>query len=213
MSANLFECSNTHGFGPSRPRTRTVERTARCYDFDDEKPQPKIGNLGTHTRTDHPNEYAGGNGSAQELLTNPIDSGYTPASAKLMEEFLAKGRLNPKLAPSKRGFLRHFAAWLIEEDLPFTTGESHGIKRLFKYLDVSFQLPTDTTVRNALAKIYIELHAEVVRELSVSTIRTTAVTFLTPTSTEYQIEDFLCQRQLDDTPNDLHLRWDHCQLD
>ena len=91
VSANLFECLNTHRFGPSRPRTRTVERTARCDDFDDEKPQPKIGNLGTHTRTDHPNEYAGGNGSAQELLTNPIDSGYTPASAKLMEEFLAKG--------------------------------------------------------------------------------------------------------------------------
>ena len=88
-----------------------------------------------------------------------------------MEEFLVKGRLNPKLGPTKRGFLRHFAAWLIEEDLPFTTGESHGIKRLFKYLDVTFQLPTDTTVRNALAKIYIELHAEVVRELSVSCYR------------------------------------------
>ena len=88
-----------------------------------------------------------------------------------MEEFLVKGRLHPKLDPTKRGFLRHFAAWLIEEDLPFTTGESHGIKRLFKYLNISFQLPSDTTVRNALAKIYIELHAEVVRELSVSHYR------------------------------------------
>ena len=71
----------------------------------------------------------------------------------------------------KRGFLWHFGTWLIEEDLPFTTGESHGIKRLFKYLDISFQLPSDTTVRNALVKIYLELHAEVVQELSVSYYR------------------------------------------
>lgn len=85
-----------------------------------------------------------------------------------MEEFLEKGRLNPKLHPTKKGFLKHFAAWLIKEDLPFTTGESYGIKRLFKYLDVTFQLPSDTTVQNALAKIYIELHGEVVHELSVS---------------------------------------------
>jgi hypothetical protein len=47
-------------------------------------------------------------------------------------------------------------------------GKSHGIKQLFKYLDVTFQLPSDTTVQNALAKIYIELHAEVVHELAVS---------------------------------------------
>ena len=87
-----------------------------------------------------------------------------------MEEFLEKGRLNPKLYPTKKGFLKHFATWLIEEDLPFTTGKSYGIKRLFKYLDVTFQLPSDTTVQNALAKIYIELHGEVVRELSVSSM-------------------------------------------
>ena len=92
----------------------------------------------------------------------------TPASAKLMEEFLEKGQLNPKLYPTKKGFLKHFATWLIEEDLPFTTGESYGIKKLFKYLDITFQLPSDTTVQNALAKIYIELHGEVVHELLVS---------------------------------------------
>ena len=45
-----------------------------------------------------------------------------------MEEFLEKGRLDPKLYPTKKGFLKHFTAWLIEEDLPFTTGESYGIK-------------------------------------------------------------------------------------
>jgi hypothetical protein len=39
-----------------------------------------------------------------------------------MEEFLEKGQLNLKLYPTKKGFLKHFATWLIEEDLPFTTG-------------------------------------------------------------------------------------------
>ena len=87
-----------------------------------------------------------------------------------MEEFLEKGRLNPKLYPTKKGFLKHFTAWLIEEDLPFTTDESHSIQRLFRYLDVTFQLPSDTTVQNALAKIYIELHGQVVRKLSVSSM-------------------------------------------
>lgn len=85
-----------------------------------------------------------------------------------MEDYLAEGKLNPKTYSTKAGFLKHFAAWLIEEDLPFTTGEAAGLHRLFKYLDVTYQLPSDTTVRNVLARIYAELHGEVVRELSVS---------------------------------------------
>jgi hypothetical protein len=101
-------------------------------------------------------------------LTKPIDQGYTAASAKLMEDYLAEGKLNPKTYPTKAGFLKHFAAWLIKEDLPFTTGEAAGLHRLFKYLDVTYQLPSDTTVRNVLVRIYAELHGEVVRELSVS---------------------------------------------
>jgi len=87
-----------------------------------------------------------------------------------MESFLEEGRLNPKVYPTKKGFLKHFAAWLIEEDLPFTTGEAPGIHWLFKYLEITYQLPSDTTVRNVLAKIYIELHGQVVRELLVSSM-------------------------------------------
>jgi hypothetical protein len=85
-----------------------------------------------------------------------------------MEDYLAEGKLNPKMFPTKAGFLKHFAAWLIEEDLLFTTGEAPGLLRLFKYLNVTYQLPSDTTVRNVLTKIYAKLHGEVVRELSVS---------------------------------------------
>jgi hypothetical protein len=84
-----------------------------------------------------------------------------------MASFLEEGKLNPKRDPTKKGFLKHFAAWILEDDLPFTTGETRGIGRLFNYLSVKFQLPSDTTVRNTLAKIYIELHRNIVKELSV----------------------------------------------
>lgn len=84
-----------------------------------------------------------------------------------MDDFLKEGLLHPHKDPTQKGFLKHFAAWLLEDDLPFDSGESLGIARLFRYLQVRFQLPTDTTVRNELARIYSELHAEVVKELSV----------------------------------------------
>lgn len=85
-----------------------------------------------------------------------------------MEDFLLEGKLNPKLEPTRSGFLKIFSAWLLEQDLPFNTGEAPGLHRLFKYLEIRFLLPTDTAVRNTLAKIFIELHATVVEELSVS---------------------------------------------
>jgi len=146
-------------------RVRTVERSKNCNDFDQEKPQPKLGNLATHTRTSHPKEWEGVEPGAEP--TKPIDQGYTAASAKIMAAYLEEGKLNPAQYPTKKGFLLHFAAWILEDDLPFTTGETPGIHRLFKYLQVSYSLPSDTTVRNQLAKIYIHLHGEIVKELAV----------------------------------------------
>ena len=148
-------------------RSRSVKRSPGCENFEDEKPQPPLGNLATHISKDHPLEWAG-NSAAPRPSSAPINQGYTAASAKLMKDLLAKGQLNPKKFPTKKGFLKYFAAWLLEDDLPFTMGETPGIRRLFKYLEVTYQLPSDTTVRNALAKIYIELHGQVIHELSVS---------------------------------------------
>jgi hypothetical protein len=84
-----------------------------------------------------------------------------------MEAYLLEGKLNPKIEPTRAGFLKLFAGWLLEEDLPFTTGEAPGLKRLFAYLDVKYQLPSDTTVRKTLAHVFASLHATVVEELSV----------------------------------------------
>ncbi|KAJ6612081.1 hypothetical protein B0H10DRAFT_1711809, partial [Mycena sp. CBHHK59/15] len=50
------------------------------------------------------------------------------------------------------------AAWIIEDDLPFTTGETPGIRRLFAFLQTRYILPSDTTVRNTLAAMYIDMY-------------------------------------------------------
>ncbi|KAF8142376.1 hypothetical protein K438DRAFT_1450176, partial [Mycena galopus ATCC 62051] len=66
-----------------------------------------------------------------------------------------------------KGFLTIFSAWLLEDDLPFTTGETPGIQRLFKYLKCKFLLPSDTTVRNTLARIFMEMFDKLKLDLKV----------------------------------------------
>ena len=150
-------------------RVRSVNRTKDKESFDDESPQPAIGNLATHTRKDHAEKWEATD-AGDDAETNPRAHTYTVASAKLMQNFLEEGKLNPRKDPTKKGFLLHFAAWILEDNLPFTTGESPGLQRLFQYLHIKFQLPTDTTVRNQLGHIYASLHGDVVKELSVSRI-------------------------------------------
>ncbi|KDR65759.1 hypothetical protein GALMADRAFT_1362644 [Galerina marginata CBS 339.88] len=118
---------------------RTVDREA---EFEDEPSQPALGNLATHLKTKHSNI---------DLKVPPPTTvkgelrGISAASAKIMEGFLKDGALNPALKQSQKGF--------------------NSIKRLFKYLETHFMLPTDTTVRNPLARIYTELHETVKTEL------------------------------------------------
>ena len=137
-----------------------------------------IGNLATHVRTDHPEKYKAGM-RGEDIRTGPSKTtsgegshsttqSTTLASARLMEGFLREGVLNPAVVPTQKGFQRIFAAWILEDDLPFTTGESPALARLFEYLKVNMVLPSDKTVRNTLARIFVDLHGAVVRELTVS---------------------------------------------
>jgi hypothetical protein len=113
---------------------RTLPRSEQADTFDNETPQPPISNLTNHTNSHSEQIKAGGqdpslsNSSGPSLTTVPPDHGFTHASAKVMEDFLLEGKLNPEIEPTRVGFLKIFAAWLLEEDLPFTTGESPGIK-------------------------------------------------------------------------------------
>ncbi|KAJ3831358.1 hypothetical protein F5878DRAFT_549656, partial [Lentinula raphanica] len=63
-----------------------------------------------------------------------------------LASFIDKGKLNPALEPTECGFYQMFSAWVFEDGLPFTTGESSALRRLFEYLHITFTPPTDTTL-------------------------------------------------------------------
>ncbi|KAK1217163.1 hypothetical protein PQX77_020171, partial [Marasmius sp. AFHP31] len=150
---------------------RTVERTVGTdKTFDDEPKLPKLNNMASHTRTckeRKKKEEAAQSGDTEESGDGSTTDRFNlKRSADFMVEYLKQGELNPAIEPTTRGFLRLFAAWILDDDLPWTTGESPSLAVLFKYLKVKYQLPSDTTVRNQLAVIFAELHGKVVRELS-----------------------------------------------
>ncbi|KZP11300.1 hypothetical protein FIBSPDRAFT_962401 [Athelia psychrophila] len=98
-----FKCKHCNRF-------RSVPRKPECDAFKDEVPSPAIGNLATHTRTHDEKIKAdeeiknSGPSMEQQKTSVPIDHGYTAGSAKLMEGYLLKGKLNPKIEPTRKGF-------------------------------------------------------------------------------------------------------------
>ncbi|KAJ6627732.1 hypothetical protein B0H10DRAFT_1665563, partial [Mycena sp. CBHHK59/15] len=76
-----------------------------------------------------------------------------------------------------KNFLKIFAAWTIEDDLPFSTGEMPGINRLFEFLHAHYQLPSDTTVGNTLAQMYIDMYKCIKIELAIATSTDTWTTY------------------------------------
>ena len=100
--------------------------------FKDERQKPRLGNLATHTKEhgglieQQEAERNAGQGQGGEVgrlaSTKSSYTGFTLASARLMEKYVQDGLLNPRVEPTQSGFTRLFAAWLIEQDLPFTTG-------------------------------------------------------------------------------------------
>lgn len=84
-----------------------------------------------------------------------------------MASYLKDGELNPQIVATYKGFLRIFSAWILDESLPWTTGEAPTLHMLFRYLRVNYKLPSDTTVHNQLVHIFEELHGKVVREFAV----------------------------------------------
>ena len=147
--------------------TRTVARTIDGPDitFDMEPKLPKLQNLAGHA--------ADCKGKSTEKIQDGADGPTSEdtlklkKSAEIMKAFLKEGELNPAIIATYSGFLRIFSAWIIDESLPWTTGEAPTLQMLFKYLKITYQLPSDTTVRNQLVHIFQELHGKVVREFTV----------------------------------------------
>ena len=102
-------------------------------------------------------------------MTDNGTVGMPAASVKLMADFLKEGKLNPEHVPMQKGYLKVFAAWVTEDDLPFTTGESPGLQHVFEYLKIRFTLPSNTTVRNQITRIFVEMRDRVKAEMKVCT--------------------------------------------
>ncbi|KAJ6626478.1 hypothetical protein B0H10DRAFT_2302262, partial [Mycena sp. CBHHK59/15] len=120
--------------------------------FGDEKPAPNLGNLATHYRSRHDDVPVPSDVQPGETR------GVSASSAKIMADFLVDGKLNPAINSTQKNFFKVFSAWIIEDDLPFTTGETPGIQRLFAFLKTRYGLPSDTTVRNTLAEMYVDMY-------------------------------------------------------
>jgi hypothetical protein len=90
--------------------------------FDDEPTQPPLRNLATHLKTKHSNI---------DLKSPPPAAvkgelcGISAASAKIKfkKNFLKDGAINPALNRTQKGFYSVFASWILEDNLPFTTGD------------------------------------------------------------------------------------------
>ncbi|KAA1473689.1 hypothetical protein DENSPDRAFT_851780 [Dentipellis sp. KUC8613] len=178
---------------------RTV--TGKDITLDDEPTLPPLNNLSTHAKKcEGKAKGSDGSGGSEATLTARLN---LQESAKLMESFLKEGELNPAVMPTYRGFLRLFSAWILDDSLPWTTGESPSLGLLFKYLRINFALPSDTTVRNQLARIFAELHGKVVREFAAVKSK---IAYATDTWTQKQmIYSFAVHGVLQETPAPLTL--------
>jgi hypothetical protein len=59
------------------------------------------------------------------------------------------------------------AAWLLEDDLPFTTVGLPGFGNLLKFFECPFATPSDTTIRNQLNTMFDKMSVTVMREILV----------------------------------------------
>ncbi|KAJ7307880.1 hypothetical protein DFH08DRAFT_636630, partial [Mycena albidolilacea] len=122
--------------------------------FGDEKPAPALGNLATHYKQHH-------HGILVPSDVQPGETrGVSASSAKIMADFLVEGKINPAINSTQKNFLKVFTAWIIEDDLPFTTGETPGIQRLFAFLQTRYGLPSDTALRKFVLPLNVASASE-----------------------------------------------------
>ena len=121
--------------------TRTVNGTDISFDM--EKKLSKLHNLAGHVTECKGNKHD--NKKDEQTSEEHIN---TKQSAEIMESFLKEGELNPKVIATYKGFLSIFSACLIDESLPWSTGEVLTLQMLFRYFKIMYQLPSDTIVCN-----------------------------------------------------------------
>ncbi|KAJ2920749.1 hypothetical protein H1R20_g16345, partial [Candolleomyces eurysporus] len=148
------------------PFIRTFPQTVGGPDakFDNEKEIPNgFNNLATHlTKCKSFQKMKAGEEATENESAPPLNYKQTK---EIMDKFLLEGKLNPAITPTQAGFRCIFTARILDNDLPWTMGESPMLANLFRYLKIKQLLPSDTAVRNELARLFTELHGKVVEEL------------------------------------------------
>ncbi|CAA7264624.1 unnamed protein product [Cyclocybe aegerita] len=177
----LFSCK----FCNSHVRSvRTVDRTVKGKDpkWEDEPKLPKMNNLVSHLKECKVKNSPEDSIDSGDEGTSINSKFNLKRSADMIGEYIKEGEKNPQVILTQKGFLHLFSAWILDESLPWTTGESPSLAALFKYLKITFNLPSDTTVHNQLAHIFHDLHTKVVHEFSEvkSRISYSADTWTTP---------------------------------
>ena len=190
------------------PSTCTFPRTVDGPDitFDMEPKLPRLQNLAGHA--------ADRKGKRDENIQDRLTSEEkfnVKRSAEIMEAFLKEGELNPEVIATYSGLLCIFAAWIVDKSLLWMTGEAPTLQMLFKYLKITYQLPSDTTVCNQLAHIFEELHGKVVCKFSASVVRDLCKIILMR-NVGRQVQDCIQYRHMDNTSNGIHIRWHHWNL-
>ncbi|KAF6750660.1 hypothetical protein DFP72DRAFT_817500, partial [Ephemerocybe angulata] len=144
-----FKCKHC---GAIRTFPRTVDGPNAKWE--DEPTKPRTSNLAAHLRSEC-KEYANKQAAAADCEegTQPEHEYNLPVIRDIMAEFLKKGELNPAHNLSWKGFLKLFALWILDDDLPWTTGESPMLRDLFKYLHINYKLPSDTSMSTTLLSL------------------------------------------------------------
>ncbi|KAJ7582416.1 hypothetical protein C8J56DRAFT_791591 [Mycena floridula] len=127
------------------PSAQSVIRTVPDdASFNDEPKLPKLNNLSGHISTCKGAPKVEASEEAK-TGTKGLDQMNLKRSIEFMEAYLKDSELNLQVVRTYRGFLRIFSAWILDESLPWTTGEAPTLKMLFKYLSITYPLPSDTT--------------------------------------------------------------------
>ncbi|KZV59372.1 hypothetical protein PENSPDRAFT_549342, partial [Peniophora sp. CONT] len=116
--------------------------------FESEPVKPSLSNLATHTRQHRAQIDAAeaGDGDDGQSPDKPCATDIQSKSRAMMDAFVKEGVLHPASNPTTTSFTRVFVGWVLGDALPWTTGESLNLGRLFRHVQVTYGLPTDTTV-------------------------------------------------------------------
>ena len=156
MNSDAYNLSNSICSFP-----RTVD--GADMNFDMEPKLPKLQNLAGHVT-----ECKGAKDDMKRDELTSEEWITTNWNAEMMEAYLKEGKLNPEVVATYRGFLCIFLPWIFDKSLPWTAREASTLQMLFKYLKITYQLPSNTTVCNQLLHIFEKLHWQVVCEFAVS---------------------------------------------